>query len=144
MDCSCSAANERAVRLRRDHAADRKRYHHCFERVGEMGAIPAPQAAHVHACASMLLQGLGVKGQEAGFVGAADYGVKRGSKKISNVPYAFSEAHKLPVEQAGPGFAPKHVARVAIMVHERLRCVGKEVHYLAAQTRIAHGLLMKG
>ncbi len=144
MDCSGRAANERSVRLRGNHAADGERYDHCFERVDEMGAIAPQQAVYVYACASMLLQGLGVKGQETGFVSTADCRVKRGSKEVSNVPDAFPEAHKLPVEQARPGFAPKQVARVAIMVHERSRRVGKEAHRLAAPLRIADGVCMEG
>ena len=77
-------------------------------------------------------------------MGPADYRVKRGSEEVGNVPDAFSEAHELPVEKAWLRSPPEQIAGMAIVVHECLRRIGKEMHHLVPLARIAHGLRMKG
>jgi hypothetical protein len=132
------SADEFEIALQGHHATDRKRHHHGFKGIEEMGAISLPQRCVIESRDLMVRKDLLIPCEEARFARPPDFGCERGGQEVRNIANPLTNADELPVEESWLGLLPEEIAGMYIVMDEGAWTVCKHTHHVATLARIVH------
>lgn len=132
------SADEFEITLQGHHATNRKRHHHGFKGIGEMGTISVPQRCGIESRDLMVCKDLLIPCEQARFVCPPDFWCERGGQEVRNIANPLTNADELPVEESWLGLPPEEIAWMYIVMNEGAWAVCKHTHHVATLARIVH------
>lgn len=132
------SADKLQIALQGHHVTDRKRHHHGFKGIHEMGAISLPQRCGIEIRDLMVLKNLLIPCEQARFARPPDFRSERGRQEVRDIANPLTNANELPVEESWLGLLPEEIAGMYIVMDEGAWAVCKQAHHVATPTRILH------
>jgi len=132
------SADEFEIALHGHHITDRKRHHHGFKGIEEMGAISLPQRCGIESRDLMVRKDLLIPCEQARFARPPDFRCERGGQEVRDIANPLTNADELPVEEPWLGLLPEEIAGMYIVMDEGAWAVCKHTHHLATLARIVN------
>ena len=133
------SADQLEIAFQGHHVTDRKRHHHGFKSIDEVGAISLPQRYGIEVRDLMLLENLLIPCEQARFARPPDVGCEGGGQEVRDIANPLTNADELPVEKSWLGLLPEEIAGMDIVMDEGARAICKHTHHLTSPARIVHG-----
>jgi hypothetical protein len=133
------SANEFEIALQGHHVTNRKRHHHSFKGIDDVGAISLPQRCGIEIRDLMILKDLLIPCEQARFARPPDFTCERGGQEVRDIANPLTNADELPVEESWLGLLPEEIAGMYIVMDKGAWAVCKHTHHVTSLARIVHG-----